>query len=201
MKKITLLVACIAMACSAAFAEGNISYGAKVGVNLTNLVGKGAKDFHDMKFGYQVGLFAEFQVAPNIAIAPEVVFSDQGFSNTSEIVFSDNGLSNKTATGDRIYDYCNYINVPVMAKFYVAKDLSIDFGPQVGFMVYNKIAGSDIKDFCNKVDFGLGIGASYNFSEKAFIQARYNYGLTHVYKDTKDANGNGEIQLSIGYRF
>ena len=188
MKKITLLVACIAMACSAAFAEGNISYGAKVGANLTNLVGKGAKGLHDMKAGYQFGLFAEFRVAPSIAIAPEVVFSDQGFSN-------------KPANGDRFYDYMNYINVPVMAKFYVAKDFSIDFGPQVGFMVYNNFCGVNIKDICNKVDFGLGLGASYNLSEKAFIQARYNYGLTHVYKDSKDANGNGEIQLSIGYRF
>jgi opacity protein-like surface antigen len=188
MKKITLLVACIAMACSAAFAEGNISYGAKVGANLTNLVGKGAKGLHDMKAGYQFGLFAEFQVAPSIAIAPEVVFSDQGFSY-------------KKTGSDRLYDYMNYINVPVMAKFYVAKDFSIDFGPQIGFMVYNKLDGTDIKDLCNKIDFGLGLGASYNLSENAFIQARYNYGLTHVYQDSKDANGNGEIQLSIGYRF
>ena len=191
MKKITLLVACIAMACSAAFAEGNISYGAKVGFNLTNELGGGAKGLHDMKAGYQAGLFAEFQVAPSIAIAPEVVFSDQGYSYK---------------VGDkRYYDYNNYINVPIMGKFYVAKDFSIDFGPQIGFMVYNKVntvvGKVDIKDACNKVDFGLGLGASYNLSEKAFIQARYNYGLTHVYKDSKDANGNGEIQLSIGYRF
>jgi opacity protein-like surface antigen len=188
MKKIALLVACIAMACSAAFAEGNISYGAKVGANLTNLVGSGAKGLHDMKAGYQFGLFAEFQVAPSVAIAPEVVFSDQGYSL-------------KPATGDRIYDYSNYINVPVMAKFYVAKDFSIDFGPQIGFMVYNKLDGINFKDESNTIDFGLGLGASYNLSENAFIQARYNYGLTHVYKDTKDANGNGEIQLSFGYRF
>jgi opacity protein-like surface antigen len=176
------------MACSAAFAEGNISYGAKVGFNLTNELGGGAKGLHDMKAGYQAGLFAEFQIAPNIAIAPEVVFSDQGFSY-------------KPATGDRIYDYNNYINVPVMAKFYVAKDFSIDFGPQIGFMVYNKLDGNDIKDACNKVDFGLGLGASYNLSEKSFIQARYNLGLTHIAKNSDSFNGNGEIQLSFGYRF
>jgi opacity protein-like surface antigen len=58
-----------------------------------------------------------------------------------------------------------------------------------------------LRTLCNKIDFGLGLGASYNLSENAFIQARYNYGLTHVYQDSKDANGNGEIQLSIGYRF
>ena len=48
-------------------------------------------------------------------------------------------------------------------------------------------------------DFGLGLGATYNFNEKVFVQLRYTLGLVPLYKDGNARNGNA--QLSIGYRF
>ena len=103
----------------------------------------------------------------------------------------------------------NYINVPVMLKYYATPAFSIDFGPQVGFNVYSKytIKGPDNKYVTNNkkytkaVDFGLGLGATYNLTDNAFVQARYTLGLTNVFKDDFNESKNGNIQLSIGYRF
>jgi opacity protein-like surface antigen len=57
------------------------------------------------------------------------------------------------------------------------------------------------KKYTKAVDFGLGLGATYNLTDNAFVQARYTLGLTNVFKDDFNESKNGNIQLSIGYRF
>ena len=103
--------------------------------------------------------------------------------------------------------YTNYINVPVMLKFYATPSFAIDFGPQVGFNVYSKASVSDgdesltigLKDMTKAVDFGLGLGATYSLSDNAFVQARYTLGLTKVFDGDESKNGN--IQLAFGWKF
>ena len=96
-----------------------------------------------------------------------------------------------------------------MLKYYVTSSLSIDLGPQFGFKVYDKStdkwddSSGHWKEKHNMghrgFDFGLGLGATYNFNEKVFVQLRYTLGLVPLYKDGNARNGNA--QLSIGYRF
>lgn len=195
MKKIAIALVCMIMTVGVASAEGKFTFGPKVGFDLTNFWGKNIK--HGMQANYQVGAFAEYQFHKNVAIAPEVVFASQGGK------FKADGVTSTFTT--------NYINIPVMMKFYVIDDLSIDFGPQIGFNVYSKYTSkassggaeakvkTDIKDATNTVDFGLGLGATYNLSSMAFVQARYTMGLTHVLKNTEIKNGN--IQIAFGLRF
>jgi hypothetical protein len=58
----------------------------------------------------------------------------------------------------------------------------------------------DLKDFTKTVDFGLGLGGTYNLTENAFVQARYTMGLTNVFDDDGDCK-NGNIQLAFGMKF
>ncbi len=63
----------------------------------------------------------------------------------------------------------------------------------------------DFKDATNTVDFGLGLGGTYNLTENAFVQARYTMGLTKVYKDEwvlgDNKAKNGNIQIAFGMKF
>ena len=97
-----------------------------------------------------------------------------------------------------------------MLKYYAIPKLSIDFGPQIGFNVYSKAtakakvndaSASYTEDFdgVNSVDFGVGLGATYNFTDNLFVQGRYTMGLTKIFDDGDVYNGN--IQLAFGYRF
>lgn len=105
--------------------------------------------------------------------------------------------------------HTNYINIPVMFKYYATSSLSIDLGPQFGLKVYDKYTdkweedGKKMKEKHNMghrgFDFGLGLGATYNFNEKVFVQLRYTLGLVPLYQGSNARNGNA--QLSIGYRF
>ena len=196
MKKVLTLIAA-AILCMSASAQ--VQFGAKVGFDMTNFWGEDAE--HDMKPSYQAGLMMEYKFSPKFAIAPEVVFASQGgkFKAIDMNLF---GLDvSKTVTYNT-----NYINVPLMLKFYATPDFSVDFGPQVGFNVYSKASvedmdAIDLKEITKSVDFGLGLGGTYNLTENAFIQARYTLGLTKVFDVDGSNEKNGNIQLAFGMKF
>ena len=197
MKKVFVLIAAAIVSMSA---MAQVQFGAKVGVDATNFWGKDTP--HGIQLNYQAGLMMEYKFNPHFAIAPEVVFAAQGgkITRTVDLVETDCTF------------HTNYINVPVMLKYYVSPAFSIDFGPQVGFNVYSKMTAKgkaanveaewteDLKDFTKTVDFGLGLGGTYNLTENAFVQARYTMGLTNVFDDDGDCK-NGNIQLAFGMKF
>ena len=191
MKKVFVLIAAAIVSMSA---MAQVQFGAKVGVDATNFWGKDVN--HGMQLNYQAGLLMEYKFSDKFAIAPEAVFAAQGGKfKLAEV--ANNKVNNTFTT--------NYINVPVMLKYYVAPAFSIDFGPQVGFNVYSKhkigdLDPVDIKDGTKSVDFGAGLGCTYNLSEKTFVQARYTLGLTDVFEGDSDTK-NGNIQLAFGVKF
>ena len=180
-------------------AMAQVQFGAKVGADLTNFWGENVE--HGMKPAYQVGVLMEYKFNDKFAIAPEAVFAAQGGKYEDEFA----GIK-----ADVTYN-TNYINVPVMLKYYVAPNFAIDLGPQVGFNVYSKVtseasAGSvsgketvDWKDGTKAVDFGVGLGGTYSLTENAFLQARYTLGLTEVFDGGEAKNGN--IQVAFGWKF
>ncbi len=204
MKKITITLMCMLLTAGAAMAQKKFTFGPKVGVDLTHFWGSGTKIYNSniVQLNYQVGVFAEYRANNHFAIAPEVVFASQG------------GIFKIHGDPSGVYKYIyttNYINVPLMMKFYVTKAVSIDFGPQMGFNVYSKTRGkwedtkdeyniNDRKKYTNTFDFGLGLGATYNIASDVFVQARYTLGLTKIFKD-EDPVKNGNAQIAIGYRF
>jgi hypothetical protein len=199
MKKFFAALMCMILATGAAMAQKQFTFGPKVGMDLTNFWGKGLP--HGMQFNYQAGLFLEYRFTDKFSLAPEVVFAAQG-GKMNAGVFYDGASSNTD-----LFFHFNYINVLVMMKFYATPKLSIDFGPQIGFNVYNKTTTkakpgntytrevSDVKS----IDFGLGLGATYNFTDRVFVQGRYTMGMTKVIENYDVMNGN--IQLAVGYRF
>ena len=204
MKKIVIALMCTILATGAAMAQEKFTFGPKIGVDYTHYWGENVE--HGGHLNYQAGVFMEYRFTSKFSIATEVVFAAQGgkydFKRNIE------GIDVELKETDHV----NYINVPVMLKYYVAPALSIDFGPQVGFNVYSKntIEGkveklkeketTDMKKYTKTVDFGLGLGLTYNITEEVFIQARYTMGLTKVFNvDDDSKNGNG--QIAIGFRF
>lgn len=194
MKKLFVI---LAVALLSLGASAQVRFGAKVGFDMTHFWGKDIK--HGMQPNYQVGALMEYKFNDRFGIAPEVVFAAQGGK------FKVAGVTDK-------YNM-NYINVPVMLKFYASNNFSIDFGPQLGINVYakEKLSGggvdinNDIKDDTKTIDFGVGLGATYNITENAFVQARYTLGVTKVFKNvaglgTPDVK-NGNIQVAFGWMF
>ena len=183
MKKVFVLIAA-AIVCMSASAQFQI--GGKVGFDMTNFWGQDVD--HGMKPGYQFGLMMEYKFNPHFAIAPEVVFASQGGKSKALAFKVDDDFDFDGVTIADVKYTANYINVPLMLKFYATPEFSIDFGPQVGFNVFNK---AKVKGAKKSVD--------------AFVQARYTLGLTKVFKDEEvlgeNKAKNGNIQVAFGMKF
>ena len=214
MKKLTLTLLGLVAISTSAVAQQEVKFGPKAGVNFAMLNGKDAEDAK-MLIGFHVGAFAEIKFNEKFAVQPEVVFSAQGAKEEYSETIAGTTVSYEGKAK------INYINVPIMAKYYVAPSFAVEAGPYVGFLATANAeakgtAGgvtqeydADIKDQTKSIDFGVGVGASFNMDSGLFIGARYNLGLSKIGKEYKEENvtveaadmKNGVIQVSVGYKF
>lgn len=174
------------------------SFGVKGGVNFATISGSDF-DSPDSRTSFHAGIFGEFPVAPDLfSIQVEALYSGQGFETDF-----DGSLIGGNGKVEYQFDY---INVPVLAKFYIVKGLSIEAGPQFSFKVNEEIDadanadGGDLdlneaKDF----EFGVSGGLSFETPLGIFATARYNQGITDIFED-RDAK-NSVFQLGVGFKF
>ncbi len=213
MKKV-LFAAVAVFAFGAANAQ-DMSFGAKAGLNVSTLTGD-VEDTNSL-IGAHAGVFAEFKISDKFSFQPELLFSMQGAKEK---------ISGTESLGGETYSFTeetklklSYINIPLMAKYYVAEKFSLEAGPQIGFLMsakgdyeysetfggetFSESASEDVKDGFKGIDFGLNFGAAYDFTDNLFAGVRYNLGLGDI-NDVEDFDGkinNSVFQVSIGYKF
>ena len=97
----------------------------------------------------------------------------------------------------------NYVNVPIVLKYYLVQGLNVQAGPQFGFIldddVYAEIGGFKLKEDAEKSDVSGIVGAGYDFPFGIRLDARYNFGFTDVLKD--DKSKNNVFSVALGYSF
>jgi hypothetical protein len=100
----------------------------------------------------------------------------------------------------------SYLQIPVMFQFHPDKQLYLEFGPQLGFLLAANIKDDDNKsevdDLYNKVDAGLALGLGVQISRMFGLYARYNFGLVDITDDnnTDRYNRVGQIGMSIRFK-
>ena len=193
MKRILLLTGilfCINLNAQSSKREEGITFGIKGGLNVSDFSG----DIKNNTFRTSVhlGVFSEIMISDNFSLQPELLYSGQGYSGRVLPGFSRSK-----------YDY---INFPVLAKIYIAKKISIEAGPQIGFLVSAKEKTSDDKITIpnqKTVDFGLNLGLAYDLKNGVFFQTRYNLGLSNI-NSGSNVNAfkytNSVIQVSVGIK-
>jgi len=149
----------------------NFRFGLKGGLNFTTLNGGDISNTIDSKTGYHIGAVAQFSLG-SFALQPELIYSTQGIDNLN----------------------IDYLNLPVLFKLKFAKILSVEAGPQFGFVI------NDTSDILKPKGFDLSgaVGAGVEIS-KFFAQIRYNFGLTDAIENTDVRNA--VFQVSVGYYF
>lgn len=218
MKKMLMMVA-MAVCCMAANAQnevGQLTLQPKVGFNVASLTGdlQQKKNEANMKLGFVIGAEAEYGIAQNFSVAAGVLYSMQGCDFGEYKVLANNSLGITEDSGwDKNQYNLAYLNIPIVANYYVAPGLAIKAGIQPGFLLSakNKVdafgayeGGTvDMKKEMNSFDLSIPLGISYE-TEKVVIDGRYNLGLTKVNKESGDGivdSKNSVIQVTIGYKF
>ena len=193
MKKLMMIAAMMLMSMGA-FAQnevGQFTLKPMVGMTLPNITNYDGK----IKVGLAAGVEAEYGITETFGVSAGVLYSMQGAKA------DDNDLRKDASTT------LSYINIPILANYYIAPGFAVKAGFQPGLMVSAKskytanghehetTGTSGYKTF----DISIPIGLSYEISDFV-IDARYNFGLTKIYDHDAGSSKNSVIMLTVGYK-
>uniref|UniRef100_A0AB33IZ34 Porin family protein n=1 Tax=Prevotella sp. GTC17254 TaxID=3236794 RepID=A0AB33IZ34_9BACT len=160
-------------------------------MNLANVTKSGG----DIRVGLVAGGEFEYQATDMVSLSAGVLYSMQGAKGTEVVEGVNVGATLKL----------DYINVPIMANVHVAKGFAVKLGVQSAFNVNSsvkaKAAGVMISqdlDVVKSFDFSIPVSLSYEYNNFV-VDARYNWGLTEVVKESSAKNS--VFQVALGYKF
>lgn len=193
MKKLILL-AIVAMMTTMSVNAQNTFVKPMVGATFSKISGIDDTKF---KVGAVGGMEVGYYVSEPFALTAGLLVSLQG-SN-----YKDNEYEKDMKTT------LTYLNVPLLANYYVAPGFAIKAGIQPGFLLGRKTKGTEKvegawedyeytdTDGMKKLDLSIPIGLSYEFSN-IVLDARYNLGLTKIVEHVKAKNS--VFMLTLGYK-
>lgn len=192
-------------------------FGVKGGVNLSSLRYDPEPD-HDLKLktGFLVGGIIQYKLKENFALEAQLLYAQQGVKEefrTPELIGGPNnppdpsiGPGYQTSEGKI---NLKYINLPILARYYFTEYLSINAGPQLGYLISAKGEFEqeeyEVKDNYSDLDLGLNAGIGYEFTNGIVLNATYYLGLKDIFA-VEDPFIVTEIkqnviQFSVGYLF
>lgn len=201
MKKLSLLVVMMGIGIIATQAqmrspaeEQNASFGVRGGANFFNWSGSDiSSNDYTNRVGFHAGIFANMFVVDNFAIEPGVYYSVKGTQNDD---FADSRA------------VLNYLDVPILLRFYVGEGFNFFAGPQGSILLGSKfeadVLGNTLgwnTDAINDIDAGVVFGLGYNLPIGLNLQASYDLGLTPVFKDSQADVYNRGFKVSLGVSF
>ena len=144
-----------------AYGQADVQIGLKTGVKLAN--GDAGSVDTEGFLAFQAGAFGLIKF-DKIGVQPEVLWSRQG------------------AEFDEAQDFdLNYINIPIMFKYYLNSGLNLQAGPQFGILIGSEDEdGNSIDIDLRDGDFGAVLGVGWDFPSGVQLSARYINGFVDI---------------------
>lgn len=231
--KVKLLLLTLLLSATLASAQpamGTFSVIPRVGLNLSNNKGDAIYTISDggdvantarMKAGLLAGFDLEWQALPSVAFSIGASYSQQGCRYSNNSILTESGKTSKYKGFSEASTKLDYINVPLFMSCYLAQNLAVKVGVQLGFNVKAKTeytssdftrdeAGNvtygtpervDTKIDARAMDVAIPVGISYEYCN-VILDVRYNVGLLQTVRKA-DVSGtrNQVLAFSVGYRF
>ncbi len=226
MKRIFLLIAVVLGLIATkvnAQQQNPVRFGVRAGANLAEWQGETVNSVQElmdltngsltreMREGFHAGGYLTIPIVPGFEIEPGIQYSQKGTRLVGKIKSEKSEFFNANIT---VTNKAEYLDLPVIAKLYIGEGFHIFGGPQLSYLISNKVqaeAGAfgikafnkewDVKNGFREVDFALNGGVGYKFNNGFNISAGYDYGLNSI--DAKDRfdTFNRVIKASVGYSF
>ncbi len=169
------------MACTSVSAQG-IDFGVKAGVNFANITDASGLS---NRTGFVAGVFLGGKFNDKIGLQADLLYSQQG----AEFNLGDFNV--------------DYVNVPIVLKYYLSGGFHVQLGPQFGVIVNDDtqtVVGETINDIAtNDFDISGVLGLGFDLPMGLRIDGRYNFGLSDV--PDQSSGKNSVVTLSLGYSF
>lgn len=183
-------------------------YGIKGGVSFSGL-GKGNDDEnYTSKTGFHLGGVLEFPFTEKFSLQTELLYSSEG----AKAEFS--RIDPWMANGE--YDInLHYLRLPMLGKYYVFKNLSLEGGLNFGMLMEAKVSGfphgprgpnrKNVRKNYTRMDVQIPLGSTYKLNSGVFFSVRYNIGIFDISKtkllEFNRVQKTNVFQISAGYAF
>ncbi len=225
MKKITYAgILLLTLFASRAMAQTNpVRFGIRAGLNVADWQGQATQSVSGLlgltngyankqtRQGFHAGVYASIPLSEQFSLEPGLQYSQKGTQLRGN--FSSQALEilnvNTTVTSQAAY-----LDVPVLARFYVTKGFNIYAGPQVSFLLSNKIntrasvlgfsvlnRDFNVSNSIRPVDVALVGGIGYRFENGFNLGFGYDYGLNTLDQRGNFNTYNRVVKASIGFEF
>lgn len=173
----------------------------KIGLNVATMTND---DDAKSRLAFVGGLEFEYFASSDFSFSFGALYSQQGCKGESD------GFAGTIKL--------DYINVPLIANYYLADGFALKVGIQPGFLINDKVkvsansvlvevgleeslkaSGFDAK--LKSLDLSIPIGLSYTINNIQ-LDARYNWGMTKIISGPGiDSTKNSVFEFTIGYKF
>ena len=211
----TLLVAAamlLSVCADAQRAVGTWTLQPKAGVNIAKMTNT---ENGKVRWGLVAGAELGYQASPLLSITAGALYSQQGVNSDVDIYYN-NSNSQPDGRVETTFKM-DYVNIPILANFYVADGLAVKMGIQPGILINDKVEISKfgdstetgLKDFYRdanadvnipSLDFAIPLCISYEFSN-VVLDARYNLHLTNAISALGESTKHSVFQITLGYKF
>jgi hypothetical protein len=185
--------------------------GIKAGYNFAKVTGSTPNFSPKSNNGFMVAGFFAPQ-SKGMGYRTELIFSRQGFS------FDESGKMQNVSQ--------DYIYMPHLTTFTIAKKVQLQAGGQIGYLLNakktstNESSSEAVTEYMNRFDYGVAGGIEIYPFKGLLIGGRYNVSLGNIYKTSAYSNSsptpmpyplpfnpeeikgkNAVVQFFVGYRF
>lgn len=177
------------------FAGSSGSIGVKGGLNLFNLYGDDVEEA-SYRTGFAIGATYAYRFSELFALQPELYYTVKGSKNKE-----DEDVKLKEG----------YIEIPVLFRVSLPVESArwspgIYAGPYLAFLMTAEVAGEGVKDEYSDVDYGLVVGAAFDFPLSEGLQQinldfRYSAGFEKIGELQLLNIYNHGFQFLLGYTF
>ena len=164
---------------------------------------------HEAFWGFQAGVSVELPFSEKLGILAMPSFSRRGFGSNEELLGVDSRVR------------LDFLDLPVLVRFYPLSRLCIEAGPAISYMVRAEtifegepLGNEDVMGrLYNDVDFSAVLGVGFEVNDRLMVNLRAFHGfLTMIDASFTDGNGeplvdedsqpkllNQSLQLSVQY--
>ena len=204
MKKIKLSLVIALLGMVSLVGAQNASFSIKGGLNMSNFYGDELSD-KNMKTGFHIGVGADFEFAPNMAIQSGLLFTSKGAKYTTDLVSTELNAN------------ANFLQLPLHFAYKIdvmpGTRVVLHAGPYVAYGIGGKTSAGNIEvdtfkddaflDVLNGLkpfDAGIGLGVGAEFGS-ILLDLGWDMGLTNISRINNADVKTQNAYLSVGYKF
>jgi len=200
MKKLILSIALLLFS-AVAFAQA--SFGLKAGGMLSTRVTNSLDHNLDIaKLSFVGGAFYSFPISEQFGLQVELLYANKAIE------------LERRRWVQLVREDLHYLNLPVMLQYKPKERLTLELGPEVGYLIGQKqvatVGTQPPSPFTKDFDMAINLGVGYEPVNRVLLNLRYNFGIFDIDRPFHEVvpgatpeedrhRANRTLQLTVGY--